>query len=218
MFMENKPGVGEMGGSQQPVNQGLPVPYTGIIAVIQTALTGSGNMVRANLSGNTGPVDARVNPASLRPFVDPQKPAVQMFQITDATDSTKNYLFMGDSTGTRLMLDSGKPLVSFAGATVQPPMNQPMPFSGAIAAVQGALSGSANAVRVLVPGSAAMTDAVVNPTTLLAMNNPQKPGTQIYTAADSIDAVRVYIFLADSQTGQLIINNGKSVVSEIVMK
>jgi hypothetical protein len=213
MLGDGKPIVTLIPGSTQPpVNQGPPVPYSGPIAVIQPALTASGNLVMAVMLGDSARINVRVNPATVQAVDNPAKPGTLICVVTDANNTAVTYQFMADQTG-KLWLENGKPLVSQAGGAIQPPTNQPMPFSGAIGVIQTALTGSANGVREMVQGSAAMTEAVVDPTTLQAMDNPQKPGTQLYTVADTIIPARRYIFMADSQTGQLIINNGKPVVT-----
>ncbi|MBN1130385.1 MAG: hypothetical protein JXA71_15440, partial [Chitinispirillaceae bacterium] len=212
MLMDNKPLVSEMGTGPQP--QKVMVPYIGPLNAIQTALTASTNGVIVMVPNNPTPRDAQINAASLEPFTDSLKPGVTLYRARDAQDSMKQYLFMADSASGQLLIQNNKPVVSEMSTGPQP-RTTIIPYSGPITGIQTALATSSNSVKVIVPNNTNPLDAQINPASLQPFTDPKKPDVTTYQARDAQDTMKMYVFMADSATGQLKLMDNKPVVSEM---
>jgi hypothetical protein len=121
-------------------------------------------------------------------------------------------MFMADSATGMLMLQDNKPLVSFGNAVTQP-QSKLVPYTGPITTVQSALTLSGNGVKVMTPNNPTPLDALVNITTLQSITDPQKPGITFYQVKNELDTMKTYIFMADSATGMLMVQDNKPMVS-----
>lgn len=209
-IMDNKPLASEMNSGTQ--TQSKLVPYTGSITTIQTTLTASSYMVKVMTPTSTIPLDAQINITTLQSSTDPQKPGVTVYQIRDAGDTMKTYLFMADSASGQLKLQDNKPLVSIINSATQP-QSKLVPYTGPITNIQTVLIASANFVKVLTPNNPSAVDAQVNSATLISFTDPQKPGITVYQVRDARDSIKTYIFMADSATGRLMLQDIKPLVS-----
>jgi hypothetical protein len=210
---DNKPLVSQMDVAPQP--QSKLVPYSGPMTTIQASLSVSLNSVKVMIPNNPAPIDVQINISSLRSFTDPKFPGVMVYKVNNAMDSLKTYLFMADSASGQLKIQENKPMVSQMDATPQT-QSKLIPYSGQIAIITTALTTSFNKVRVMAANSTIPIDAQVNIATLQSFTDQKNPGVPIYQVKDAIDSTKTYIFMADSASGQLTIQDNKPVVSEML--
>lgn len=189
------------------------VPFTGEQSVVNAAIVIGLNIVKVVQPNNPIMPEVSVNPSTLI-RVATANAAVFIYKIKGSTD-TLTYVFMADSASQSLKVIDNKPIVTIDNMVVQP-VKKMVPFTGPVATVQIALTNSLNSVKVLIKDSSIMHDAIVNPVSVTPLTDPGKPGITIYKVRDNSDTMRTYIFMADSASGTLILNENKPVVTQYV--
>jgi hypothetical protein len=210
--IDNKPLVSEL---QNNIPQNKTVLYSGAKETIISALSASFNKVLA--IGDSGKlIDALVNNATLLSLTDTMNQGKTFYRIKDNQDTLIGYLFLADSATGTLLLRDGKPLVNKIKFSIQP-SGAVVPYTGAIANLETALTNSQNKIRVIVKGSASFTDMQINRTTLRSTPNPQLAIQTIYIAQSASDAARTFVFLADSISGMVALRENIPLVLDFVV-
>jgi Bacterial Ig-like domain len=195
------------GGIQQPENL---VPFTKDLGAVKTAVQLAGNVVKTIIPNSTFFGETTVNIASIRK-VQRNGPDSVIVANSQA-DSTKVFVFMAVQTSMLLKLIDNKPLVSEMQTTQSG--FKTVTYYGAKDPIITALNASANKV-LAIGDSGRQFDASVNSTTLISLVDSLNQGKTLYRIKDAMDSTIGYVFLADSATGMLVINNNRPVVRKI---
>ncbi|MBD3420253.1 MAG: hypothetical protein GF398_09075 [Chitinivibrionales bacterium] len=211
LFIHNgRPMVMDAGGHQQQPgdttqhnNPGPPPAFEGEQTKIDAALQGSNNVAVVD---GAAPRQVTLDAASVILFTDPQDSSTQVWIAHDATDSTKEFLFLGQhSDPMMLQLKNNMPTVAELQQqpgpgpidTTQPPGPgpNPGPYAGAQTLIDSVLVATQN--TAVVKDSSGEVQITVDAATLTSMPDPHNSSAVIWLIEDAAKPGEPLVFLAD---------------------